>query len=249
MFLETLPRTRSRFFLLRLALTALFLMVLLGLAALDWYPGLLLQMSGTSRQLVVAAGVALVIGPGLSVVLYRPGKRRLLFDLAVVLVIEVAVIVFIAHDLHQRRPYFAVFAVDRFELVTANEVNWADIRYDELRSKPFGHPRLVFAKLPEDPEVVTALIDDVVIGGGPDIDRRPEFWLPYSEGVQAVRESLSQLENTRNGKELIDAWLESDALDASDFGYLPLRGRLGDAAIVIDRSSGVPVRILNFDPW
>ena len=249
MFLETPPKTRSRFFLLRLGLTALFLLVLLGVASLDWYPGLLLQLSGTTRHLAVAACVALVIGPGLSTFLYRPGKRRLLFDLLFVLAIEVAVIAFIAHDLYERRPYFAVFAVDRFELVAANEVDWGDIRQDELRSKPFGSPRLVYAKLPEDPAAITTLIEEVVLGGAPDIDRRPEFWLPYSEGAQTVRESLISLENTSNAAAMIEDWLNSDALDALNFGYLPLRGPTGDASIIISRASGMPVDILDFDPW
>lgn len=249
MFLETLPKTRSRFFPLRLALTALFLLILVGVARFAWYPGLLLQLSGSTRHLIVVVTAALVIGPGLSTLLYRPGKRGLLLDLVLVLVVEIAVIAVVASDLYQRRPYFAVFAVDRFQLVAANEVDWGDIRYDELRSKPFGRPRLVYAKLPEDPSVITALIEEVVVGGGADIDRRPEFWLPYPEGVPTVRESLISLATTSKGAKTVEVWLQSDALDAADFGYLPLRGRVGDASIVVDRSSGTPVKILEFDPW
>ena len=249
MFLKTLPKSRSRFFLLRLALTALFLLILLGLVRFDWYPGLLLQLSGTARHLAVVAVAALVIGPGLSTLLYRPGKRGLRLDLVVVVIVEIAVISVVAFDLHQRRPYFAVFAVDRFELVMANEVDWGNIRYDELRSKPFGFPRLVYAKLPDDPVAITTLIDEVVLGGAPDIDRRPEFWLPYPEGVQSVREALIALDKTQNGAKAVNAWLKSDSLDAADFGYLPLRGQSGDASIVVDRSSGIPVQMLDFDPW
>ncbi len=249
MFSKTLPETRSAFLLQRLALTALLLLILLGLVYVDWYPDLLLQISGIGKQLVVVVAAALVIGPGLSTLLYRPGKRRLLLDLIVVLVIEVAVIATVAIDLYQRRPYFAVFAVDRFELVTAGEVDRGDIRYDELRNKPFGGPRLVYAKLPVDPEARSNLVVDVVLGGAPDIDRRPEFWLPYSEGIADVTDRLVPLEEASNGALLIDAWLRSQALDGTNFGYLPLTGPADDAAIVIDRSSGMPVTMLDFDPW
>jgi len=249
MFLETLPKTRSRFFPLRLALTALFLLILVGIARFAWYPGLLLQLSGTARHLIVVVVAALVIGPGLSTLLYRPGKRGLLLDLVVVLVVEIAAITVVASDLYQRRPYFAVFAVDRFQLLAANEVDWGDIRYSELRSKPFGGPRLVYAKLPEDPSAIAALIDEIVLGGGVDIDRRPELWLPYPEGVQSVRERLISLDMASGGATAVEAWLKSDALDAADFGYLPLRGRVADASIVIDRSSGSPIKMLDFDPW
>jgi len=61
MVLETLPKTRSGFFLPRLALTALFLLLVAGIARFVWYPGLLLDLTGVTRQLLVIAAVALVV--------------------------------------------------------------------------------------------------------------------------------------------------------------------------------------------
>jgi len=249
MFLETLPGSRIRFFALRLALTALFLLLVAGIACLAWYPGLLLQLSGISRHLLVAGLASIVIGPGLSTLLYRHGKRGLALDLIVILVVEVAVLTVVAGDLYRQRPYFAVFVVDRFELVTASEVEWDSIRHRELRDKPFGGPRLVYAKLPEDRATITALIEETVLNGSADIDRRPEFWLPYADGVEAVRERLIPFDRNSVGALVIDAWLKSEELDAGNFGYLPIRGRTGDASIVVDRLSGSPVTILDFDPW
>lgn len=183
--------------------------------------------------------------------LYRPGKRGLLLDLVVVLVIELAGIGVVAMDLYSKRPYFAVFAVDRFELVAADEVDWATIRYEELMGKPFASPRLVYAKLSDDPSKLTALIEETVLNGGADIDRRPEFWLPYLHGVASVRGSLLPLERAIAGGNgaPVQAWLGREGLRAEDFGYLPVRGQAADAAIIIERASSTPVTILNFDPW
>jgi len=251
MLLEALPKPRHHFFVLRLALTALFLLLLAGVIRFSWYPGLLLELSGISRQLLVMAVAALVIGPGLSTLLYRPAKKGLLLDLVVVLIIEVAVIAVVAIDLYERRPFFAVFVVDRFELVASNEVQWGDIRYDELKSKPTGSPRLVYGKVPEDGAALSALIDETVVEGRADIERRPEFWLPYADGGKSVKKSLVPLEHAIAGisAPIVRAWLDGVGRSAADFGYLPIRGQAADAAMVIERASTEPVAILDFDPW
>lgn len=248
-----LPATRLEFFGPRLAVTAVLLALLLGVARFLWFPGLSFSLTGISVLILTISGVALVVGPGLSTLLYRREKKGLIGDLIIVLAVELVAIGLTAGTLYERRPYFAVFAVDRFELVSASEVNWDEIPYKELLHKPGHAPRLVFAQLPTNPDVLNALIDDTVFAGGPDIDRRPEFWLPYANGVASVIERAKPLQDlaARGGEaaRLVRRWIAGQPGDLEDYAYFPVRGTAKDAAIVVHRQIGYPVAMLDIDPW
>lgn len=248
-----LPATRLQFLGPRLALTGVLLASLLGAARFVWYPGLSFTLSGIPILILVISGVAIILGPGLSTLVYRPHKKGLHFDLAAILLVEVVAIALAAGALHERRPFFLVFAVDRFELVAAGEVNWEEIGYDGLRDKPSRAPRLVYAQLPEDPAALSALMHETVFAGGPDIDRRPKYWHPYEAGVASVIQRAIPLETLAAGggaaAKRVARWVAGQPGDIGDYAYLPVRGKEKDGAIVLHRQIGYPLAMLNVDPW
>lgn len=77
MSIYSLPLRRDAILALRLALSAVLLALFLGLVRLAWYPGLYFQLGGVGRQILILTAVILVIGPGLSTLVYKPGKRGL----------------------------------------------------------------------------------------------------------------------------------------------------------------------------
>ena len=143
-------KTRAEFFPLRLAPTAVTLLVAAALVSQLWYPGAYFGLAGVAKLIAILVAVNLIIGPGLSTFVYRPGKPRLALDLWLLGILEVAVLVVAVVILYQRQPWFTVFAVDRFESVTRAEVDMAQLSFAGLQSRPGHRPRLVFAELPRD---------------------------------------------------------------------------------------------------
>ena len=155
--------------------------------------------------------------------------------------------------LHVRQPYFTVLAVDRFEAVPLSEIDPAEILYEELRRRPAHQPRLVYAEMPTDPEVVNQLIDETVLQGKNDIDRRPEFWKPYAAGVRHLRQAARPLtdliaEDSVRGRKA-QRWLARRGGAARDYLFLPLRGKEADAVMILHADIGYPVGALAVDPW
>ena len=245
--------TRQRVFQLRLLASAALLFVVFGVVRLLWYPGAYFPISGADRQLLVLAGVALVVGPVLSAFVYKPGKRGVVLDLGIMAGIELLAVTAAVVLLFQRQPYFAVFAVDRFEAVARAEVDLDKLQAALDSSRPGHAPRLVFARLPEDPEVFSRLIDETVFYGMADIDRRPEFWEPYTNGLPAVRSAARPFADLVAGspeqRQAATRWLEASGAAAANYMFLPLRGRAGDGVIVLDKAIGFPVATLAVDPW
>jgi hypothetical protein len=120
--------------------SSLILLILIATIYLLWYPYPLLQFAGKTKfalSLVVIAGL---IGPAMTFLVYKKGKRGLLIDLGVILIIQMAALAWGSMALYQARPFFMVFAVDRFEIFSSHEVDQAQITNKQFLNKPFSGP-------------------------------------------------------------------------------------------------------------
>ena len=245
--------TRIEVFRCRLVPTALVLLLAFAVIRFIWFPAVHFSLAGIGNLVLVMAGVNLVIGPGLTTIVYRPGKRGLLADVLVIVVLELGALGLGMHAIFQRQPVYTVFAVDRFEVVARSEVRPGDVPHPELQTKPGHAPRLVYAEMPADPGEYDRLLDAVLLGGEPDIDRRPGYWRAYAAGVAVVRDKSQPLADLlADGDPRADAvmrWLRGNTGQVADYAYLPIRGRSGDAAMILHADIGYPVDILRIDPW
>ena len=245
--------SRAQLFQIRLVATATVLLIVYPLLRFLWFPGGYFDLSGIGRLLLVLAGVNLIVGPVLSTLVYRPGKRGLMFDLAVLAVLEILVLGWTLLEIHARRPAIAVFAVDRFELLPYAETDAMALNADLRAILRGSGPELMYAALPTDGETLSRLIDETVFAGQPDIDRRPEFWKPYPEGIGALRAAAQPLARllTVNDERAtsVRRRLIKKGRGIDDYLYLPIRARSGDGSIIIDAATGYPVDVLAMDPW
>jgi hypothetical protein len=233
--------------------TASLLLLVYLLLRLLWYPGGYFELFGVQKLFWTLAVAALVVGPVLSTLVYRPGKKGLLFDLVVIALVEVGVFAWAGLALYERQPVFAVFAVDRFEAVRKDEVDLQQLAFAQLARRPGHTPRLVYAELPRDVDIMNRLIDETVFLAMPDIDRRPEFWRPYAAGVGEVRRvaqplaRLLALDADRGGR--VQRWLDDRSLSAEQLLYLPIKGRRADGTVILHADIGYPIAVLPIDPW
>src|SRR4051794_12122697 len=92
-----------------------------------WYPPPYFHAAGADELILVLVGVDLAVGPLLTLIVFRPGKRGLKFDLVTIGVIQSAALVYGMSIILQSRPIFLVGTLDRFDLVSANEISDADL--------------------------------------------------------------------------------------------------------------------------
>ncbi|MBK7144251.1 MAG: hypothetical protein IPH76_03200 [Xanthomonadales bacterium] len=109
--------------LLGLAVFALFSFV--------WYPDALFTLAGAGKLLILVVGIDVTLGPLLTLIVFNPIKKSLIWDLAVILMVQMGALGYGVWVMAQSRPVFLVGAVDRFELVSANEIH-----PDELAKAP-----------------------------------------------------------------------------------------------------------------
>lgn len=239
---------------LHLVLSVLIAATLVVLVLAMWYPAPYFAAMGGATLLRLLIGVDVILGPLITVIIFDTRKPGLKWDLAAVGVLQFGALLYGAWVMFDARPVYTVFTGDRFEVVPANSVDAASRSRAKpaFAALPLSGPLVVGAHQPVDAKE-RADITFSSLAGGPDIAHLPHLFHAYAEvAVDAGRRAkpLSILAN----RGAMDAVVIRDYVAASGrsegtLGYLPVRARNQDFAMVVDRKSGEIVGSLPIDPW
>ncbi len=153
-----------------------------------WYPGAFRDLAGGRDLFLLVTSVDVVLGPVLTFAVFNRAKgwRHLRWDLTVIGILQLAALAYGMHTVSLVRPIAMVFEVDRFRLVTANDVPPDDLRlarppYDKLS---WTGPSLLGARSAESGR---ERIDSIFKAmNGTDVGSRPQFWQPYQQSKAAA---------------------------------------------------------------
>ncbi|TXH66886.1 MAG: hypothetical protein E6Q83_19210 [Thiothrix sp.] len=236
---------------LHLILSSFFITVLLGVIFLVWYPPPFLESSGLKEILFIVLAIDLILGPLLTLIVYKPNKPSLKFDLFFIIMMQATALIYGIYTIHQGHPVYVAYTVDRFTLINFKDSVLDQVQEPSLKSTGLWKPKFVYVKLPNDQEKL-AQITFEVLSGKPDIDSRPEYYKPFEEYKNEIlkggidpQKILSKKEN----KKLLNQFLSSYGKNADNYAFLPLSGKEVDVLWAWDRASGDPVDILAINPW
>jgi len=231
---------------------AVSLMTLLTVAIYAvWFPEPFGQGLGLWRQMLMLWLLPLGAGPLLTIVLFKPGKAGLKFDIGFIAAAQVVALSLSIWMLYQARPVFAVFAVDRFEIVQPGGVVFDGAEDSYFKSLPFAGPVYVVAELPTDPKENTELLFSAMDGAG-DVHNFAKYYRPYVaphinnviDRAKPIRLLLERDVSTR--KKVVDH-LGIEA-DIDHLMYVPMMMRESVMSAVIDPSNGRVVGVLPVTP-
>ena len=244
---------RAKAALIHLAASAIVVGAILAIVYFAWYPGATFVIAGATSIVILLVGVDLVLGPSLTLLVFKPGKPGLKFDLAAIAVIQLAALAYGAFTLYAERPYYLVYVVDRFNLVPEGAIDKSQLRFEELHTKPFADVIRVFARLPEDRAELARFNESVFFEGRPDLDGRPEYWEPYAAGRDYVRSRIRPLDALRPAtaaeRDSIDAAKRRFGREHQRLGVVPVGARGDDMAMLMDADTAEPLDVLPVDPW
>ena len=208
------------------------------------------QSGKFSLLLILTAGF---IGPALTWFVYKKGKRGLLLDLWVITLLQRTAITLGTFSLYQNRPYFMVYTVDRFEVLSKRDVDLDWITDPKFLEKPFAGPILLFADMPSDPAEFQKLLREVMFEGKPDLQFRPEFWRMYTERKQLALEKSRPLNDLRSARPdsvtAIEKLVKQHGGDIHQLRFVPAMVKNGHFAVILDSSDGEVIDTLVIDPW
>jgi len=229
------------------------LLVIAGFIFFVWYPYPFLQFKTNGLFSLTLVLAAVLIGPALTWFLYKQGKWGLVFDLVVVVIIQTAAIAWGTFALYQNRPYFMVFTVDRFEVLSIRDVDISYIGRAEFLDKPTVGPLMLYANMPSDSQGFQKLLKEIMFEGKPDLQFRPEFWSLYSERqLQTLRVSrpLTALRSARpESARAIDQLVNDNGGNIEKLNFVPGMVQDGPFAAILDTDSGEVTDLLQINAW
>lgn len=235
-------------------LTALLAAAAAALIFLVWFPAPFGAMIGGAKLFMLVVGCDLALGPLMSLVIYNRAKsrRELVTDYAIVAIVQLAALSYGVWVMAASRPAYVAFSKDRFEVVMAQDISDADLaeaRDPRFARRPWLGPEFVTIHVP-DAEQQDTLMQEV---SGHETHARPRFYVPYSAGLEEIRQRggmLADLEKRHpEGKvALARAAAESD-VPAGRLRWLPVRARLGFWTALVDFETGKPVAYAALDPY
>jgi hypothetical protein len=245
----TRPLTRWRAAGIHLLISAGIGGAVLALMLAFWYPPPLFQAMGGIDLALILIGVDIVMGPLLTLVVFRSGKPGLRFDLAAIGVLQLAALLYGGHVISLARPAYIVFVKDQFQVATAVELEpqrLAQARYAQFRAPPWSGPELVFGDWPTQTADQQVLVNAALLGE--DLQHFPKYYAPYAEGRRAILAKAQPLSRVRamepGTAKRIDEWLAGSGVEPQRLLYLPLRARRAWVAVLIDRVTAQPVKML-----
>jgi hypothetical protein len=233
---------------LHLLISVTIAAVTLAVMLLVWYPRPLFEASGGTGLLYILVGVDVCIGPLITLVVYKAGKRGMRFDLAVIGVLQLGALLYGTYIMFEARPVYIVLIKGQFEVVSAVELHpdmLAQARGTEFEKVPLDGPKLVYSDINQEEmqEVIKS-----VFAGGPDIHHRPRHYVRYEERRKEALAQAQPLEHARRtwpeSVPLIDGYLAESGRKEADTVYLPGRAPFGWIIALVDAKTGTVLKFL-----
>jgi hypothetical protein len=240
--------------LVHLAISLSIASVLLAIVFFVWYPAPYRGITGVGPIFAMLFGIDVTLGPFITLIIFNPKKKSLPFDLAFIACVQLAALAYGTYSVFIARPVYIVFNVDRFDMVLANDVEpkSAAKAQPAFRSAPITGPEVVAAHLPTDREERNKILLAASLGGS-DVPQLPEYYQPYADALADVKSRLKPLAALRqhNAKASAEDLAQLKPYEGREdkFGYVPMRGKLDDLAVIINRDTGAIDSMVRLNPW
>jgi hypothetical protein len=239
---------RIQAFLIHLISSFILALCALVVVFCVWYPSPLQIALGVSNIFLMMLAIDVVVGPMFTLLIYKVGKKSLKFDLATIIILQIAVFSYGFHTIAIGRPAWLVFNVDRFTLVRATDIDQRNINQakPEYRAAPWFGPKWVASHFPTDQALHKQLILESVQGGY-DIQQRPILYNTVASQRSAIQikakpiGALNQFNTPQHVKEVSSKWPTATV-------WLPLKAPSQDMVVLINKEDDV-VSVVNLRPW
>lgn len=239
---------RINFFLVHLFVSFMIALLAVVMVFYVWYPSPLAKANDVSHIFLMMLAIDIIVGPLLTLLVYKEGKKTLKFDLSVIILIQVSAFLYGFYTIAQGRPAWLVFYHDRFDQVAVVEIsqkNHEKFKY-EYKNAPMLGPKFVAVKFSNNLE--TRKKDTLLELSGTTLAMRPERYLPLTEVKDQIREKALNLDLLRD----FNSHLEIDKVlkeYPTATAWLPLKTNTNDMVVLINTEKAEVIKIVDLRPW
>lgn len=244
--------TKGVAFSIHMVLSLIIFSTLVAMMLVYWYPGDLFFMDGGWQGLKLVAMVDLVLGPVLTLILYKPGKPKLMLDMSLIALIQISALVYGFYTTHQQRAVAIVFAESGFNTLSARDNTDADELLRTLNEVPQDLPPvaafnlpLLLTPAPKKEEYGLYLQD--ILNGYPGPQQRSDQYIAVNSNHKDMQTSaLNEEQLADQGMlEIVQKSLNKRPLNSGDVEFYRFKARYANGVVIYDPQANRIVDMLS----
>jgi hypothetical protein len=175
--------TKLKAFATHIGISLVIFFAILAFIMYFWYPQPFFASDGGWQGIRIIAAVDLVLGPVLTLIVFKPGKPRLKMDLTIIGLVQAGALAWGIWVVHFERPIAAVFLDDTFHTVTANDMKSRGMTREKLNTFGDRTPVWIYSELPDSTKDVETLLKEAM-SLGRSIHLFIEYYKPMNEDAK-----------------------------------------------------------------
>ncbi len=236
--------TKLRAFAIHFGISFLIFIGLTYLVVAIWYPGFFFESDGGWEGMRIIVGVDLVLGPLLTLIVYKHGKPGLRFDLSLIGLVQTVCLILGTWVVYSERPIAMVYVDGHFYSMNAKAFSDADTPLPDLDIFPGAYPKWVEVELPEDTEQSDEIRSDLFRAAKP-MRTATQYYKAFTAGDAFLQDhaDIREIEHRDKNTKLLPTWLEKHKGDKQDFLFYPFGARYQYVYLGFD-TSGKKIGVL-----
>ncbi len=231
-----IPRIRA--FLVHLGISFVIFLVLAYWIIVDWYPLPFFHTDGGWQGIRIIAGVDLVIGPLLTLIVFKPGKPGLKLDLTLIGLAQVIALTWGIWVTYTERPVAVVYTLKYFTPVSAKVLAKVGITRQDLTTYGDKLPVPIYVNLPQDLAAQQKYLVRAISSGTP-LYLFSELYKKFDEEnlhilTQYSKQLYQHLESDPKGQQQLHAFYQIHPELYNRYLFIPLHSRYQRLVIVVD---------------
>lgn len=223
--------------------------VLAYLILFQWYPDFFYAIDGGWEGMRIIIGVDLILGPCLTLIVFKTGKPGLKMDLTLIGTFQSICLLAGVFIVYTERPTYFIYYEKHFYSINQETFQEYGVEAPEPTQFNSGIPAQLYIKLPDNPMEEAGMRKVLYQDGVPPWLYKPLFepLAVYIPEIIAEGYKYAELiERDRN--DAIPAWLSKHGGVLEDYSFYPIHSRYLDAFLVIEKQELVFVGIIEIAP-
>ena len=241
--------SRFKAFFYHFLISFLVFLVLLYLILIVWYPDFFFAIDGGWEGMRIIIGVDLILGPILTLIVFKSGKPGLKFDLSCIGLLQAVCLAGGVAVVYTERPIYFVYYEKHFYSSSADTFTNYGIATPDPSQFTDKLPVKVISKLPENPIEEADFRRILFQDGIPAWVYSPTYELLEGQMQEVIKGAFAEKDlRERDTEGKLDLWLAKYGGIFGDYAFIPIHSRYRDAFIAIRRSDESFVNIVEVPP-
>lgn len=239
---------RFRYFLSHLLISVLVAGISLFLIFGIWYPAPLHRALGVGELVILMLAIDVILGPLLTLVLAKEGKKGLKMDLVLIGMVQLSALFYGLYTVNQGRPVAIAFDINRFEIVINHTVKGDGSRQmlQQYQNEQSTRIPVVSIRPAKNEEEQAKRMKDE-LENNIMTNANPTLYESVAQNIDIIKQTMKPIDrfaklNGERADEILEQYPNAD-------GFLPLAGSAKTLTVLVDTKNKQFVAVVDANPW